>query len=60
MATIDRNEWTAKRIAFLKETLEGQLSDETRAAVEAELAELEASRPRWRRWLWPTRLPNDL
>ena len=59
MGIVDREDWNEKRAAFLRQQLEGDLSDEQRAAVEKELEELNQRRPRWRRWLWPVRLPHE-
>lgn len=60
MGIIDRHEWTEKRIAFLKARLgRPDLTTEERAATEHELTELHADRPRWRRLLWPVRLPHE-
>ncbi len=41
---IDGDRWIAQRLAFLKERLEGELSDGERAAVEAEIAALSKER----------------
>ena len=60
MGIVDRHEWIEKRIAFLTEQLEHDLSDEQRAAIQTELDELRSSSRRgWRRWLWPVRLPHE-
>ena len=39
-AIIDGDRWIARRLAFLKERLAGELSEAERAAVEAEIATL--------------------
>jgi hypothetical protein len=59
MSIVDRNEWAQKRIATLEAALAGDVSDEQRAAIEHELAELRTARRGWRRWLWPVRLPHE-
>ena len=59
MPTVDDEAWKAKRVRFLQELLEQDPSDEQRAAIEKEIAELRASSSRWRRWLWPVRLPHE-
>ena len=41
---IDGERWIAKRLAFLRERLAGELSDAERAAVEAEIASLSKER----------------
>jgi hypothetical protein len=57
--TVDGHEWARKRIRFLEELLGDDPTDEQRSAIEAELNELRSSSPRWRRWLWPIRLPHE-
>ena len=59
MTTVDRREWTRKRIAALEEALEKSPPEEQRAEIEAELQTLRESQRGWRRWLWPTRLPHE-
>ena len=59
MGIVDGNDWTQQRIAALEDALANQVTDEQRAAIEKELAELRASRRGWRRWLWPVRLPHE-
>jgi len=59
MTTVDRREWTRRRIATLEEALEKSPTDEQRAAIESELQELRDSQRGWRRWLWPARLPHE-
>ena len=59
MTTVDRREWTKKRIAALEEALEKSPTDEQRVALETELEELRESLRGWRAWLWPTRLPHE-
>jgi hypothetical protein len=58
MTTVDRREWTRRRIATLEAALEKSPTDEQRAAIESELQELRDSQRGWR-WLWPTRLPHE-
>ena len=59
LGIVDGNEWTQKRIAALEDALANEVSDEQRAEIEKELAELRTSRRGWRRWLWPVRLPHE-
>lgn len=60
MPTVDGNEWTEKRLQFLQGLLADDPTDEQRAAIEAEIAELNASRRgRLPRWLRLPRLPHQ-
>jgi hypothetical protein len=59
---VDRREWLRQRVRHLETFLEGDISDEQRAAAEAALAEAreQLSHGRnWRRWLlWGARPPT--
>lgn len=59
VATVERREWTRKRIAFLEELLHSELSDQQRSAAEAELAQLKTQRRGVLGWLFPVRLPHQ-
>lgn len=56
--TVDGRQWKKQRIEFLESLLADDPSDEQRAAIEAELAQLRQSGGRWR-WLFPGRLPHQ-
>jgi hypothetical protein len=59
MPTVDGDDWTKKRLRALEAALEGDLTDEQRTAIEAELAQLRSTQrhflPRWLR----LRLPHQ-
>jgi hypothetical protein len=59
MPTVDGHDWAAKRLRFLQELLDGDPPDEQRAAIEAEMTELRASKRGWRRWIGFPRLPHQ-
>ena len=55
---VEGHKWVQARLRFLEELKAGDLSDEQRQAVEAEIATLkQQSSGRWWRFLWP-RLPH--
>ena len=58
MGTVDRDDWSRKRIAFLEEQLKADHPEDVRTAMEKELTELRAGRSWWRRLFWPVRLPR--
>jgi hypothetical protein len=43
---IDGDAWLAERIAFLRGLLDGEISEERRAAIEKEVEQLESERER--------------
>ena len=57
--TMDGRAWTKQRIANLEAMLHDDLTDEQRAAVEAELVQLKQQRRGVLGWLFPTRLPHQ-
>jgi hypothetical protein len=60
--TVDGSRWVKERLRFLEQELASDPDHEHRAAIEAEISELQTSmyapRRGWRRWLGLPRMPR--